>query len=330
MFEKDAGGSPVKSIKVLFFGTTEFSYKCLNHLIEDPQFLVQAIVTKPQQTAGRGMKLKSFPVYTLAKKMNIPVWTPVSLKDSSLLEPLSSLEIDAVIVVDYGLILPPYLLNWFPDRVFNIHTSLLPRWRGAAPISHCLLAGDTKTGVTLQKMVSRLDAGDIVYQLDFDISDQMDSLNLIQKMEGLSFQLLSKYLLLYLKGEIQAVPQEETQVTQAPKIEKSQLSLNWSHSSKDLFNQVRAMVIKNGVHTFYQGLRLKVWSAMYDNESHPEDFGKILLYNDKGLKVACGQGHLYLKEVQLEGRKPQKIAPFLRGFPLKIGHVFGKKNAQNN
>lgn len=315
--------------KVLFFGTTEFSHKCLSHLIEDSQFLVQTVVTKPPQTAGRGMKLKVSPTYTLAEKMGIPVLTPASLKDSSFLEPLSSLEIDAVIVVDYGLILPPYLLNWFSDRVFNIHTSLLPRWRGAAPISHCLLAGDKKTGVTLQKMVSRLDAGDIIYQLEFDILDQMDSLDLIQKMEDLSFQLLSKYLSLYLKGGIQAIPQEEAQVTYAPKIEKSQLNINWSQSSKDLFNQVRAMVIKNGVYTFYQGLRLKIWSAMYDNESHQEDFGKILLYNDKGLKVACGQGHLYLKELQLEGRKTQKIAPFLRGFPLKMGCIFDKEHAKN-
>ena len=307
----------------MFFGTTEFSYKCLNHLIEDSQFAVQAVVTKPEQSSGRGMQLQSSPVYTLAKKKNIPVWTPSSLKYSEPLQSLQSLDISAVVVVDYGLILPPYLLNWFSNRVFNIHTSLLPRWRGAAPIVHCLLAGDQKTGVTLQKMVSRLDAGDIIYQLDFDISNQMNSLDVLKKMESLSLQLLSQYLPSYLEGEISSVSQEESQVTYAPKIEKSQLQIDWSESSINLFNKVRAMVIKNGVYTFYEGLRLKVWSAGYDNESHRENSGKIIRYNDKGLKVACGQGHLYLKEVQLEGRKTQKIAPFLRGFPLKIGHIFG-------
>ena len=311
-------------IKVLFFGTTLFSQKCLHHLMTDSQFTVQAVVTKPEKPAGRGMKPQVSPVYAFAQKMNIPVWTPASLKDSKLLEPLRSLNISTALVVDYGLIVPPYLLSWFSDGFFNIHTSLLPRWRGAAPISHCLLAEDAKTGVTLQKMISRLDAGDVIYQLDFDISEQMNSLDLLKKMESLSFQLLSQYLPLYLKGEISSFPQEESQAVYAPKIEKSQLKINWPHSSKKLFNQVRAMVIKNGAYTFYQGLRLKIWSADYDNESHQESFGKITSYNEKGLKTACGQGHLYLKEVQLEGRKRQKIESFLRGFPLKIGDVFGK------
>lgn len=296
----------------------------------DSQFAVQAVVTKPEKTSGRGMKLHSSPVYTLAKKMNIPVWTPSSLKDSKPLELLKSLDISAVVVVDYGLILPSYLLNWFSDRVFNIHTSLLPRWRGAAPIVHCLLAGDKKTGVTLQKMVPRLDAGDIIYQLDFDISDQMNSLDILKKMESLSFQLISRYLPLYLNGEISSVSQDESLATYAPKIEKSQLKINWSEFAGDLFNKVRAMVIKNGVYTLYQELRLKIWSADYDNESHQEKFGKIVSYHEKGLKVACGQGHLYLKEVQLEGRKIQKIAPFLRGFPLKTGHIFDQENAEKN
>jgi len=312
----------LSKFNILFFGTTAFSCKCLNHLMKDPQFSVQAVVTKPEKSSGRGMALQSSPVYMLARKSNIPVWTPSSLKDSKVLEPIQSLNISAVIVVDYGLILPSYLLNWFSNRVFNIHTSLLPRWRGAAPIVHCLLAGDQKTGVTLQKMVSRLDAGDIIYQLDFDISEQMNSLDILKKMEPLSFQLLSRYLPLYFKGEIFTKPQEESQATYAPKVEKSQLKINWTESSKNLFNKVRAMVIKNGVYTFYQGLRLKVWSVEYDNESHQADFGEIVLCNDKDLKVACGQGHLYLKEVQLAGKKAQKIVPFLRGFPLKIGHVF--------
>lgn len=314
----------MEPIKVLFFGTTAFSQKCLNHLMSDPQFKVQAVVTKPEKPTGRGMKLQSSPVYTFAQKMNIPVWTPSSLKNSKPLEFLRSLDIAVVVVVDYGLLLPPYLLGWFKDYVFNIHTSLLPRWRGAAPISHCLLAGDVKTGVTLQKMVSRLDAGDIIYQLDFDISKRMNSLDLLQKMEVLSFQLLSQYLPLYLKGKIFSAPQEESQAVYAPKIEKSQLQIHWPHSAKQLFNQVRAMVIKNGVYTFYQGLRLKIWSADYDEESHQEDFGKIMSSDEKGLKISCGQGHLYLKEVQMEGRKRQKIQPFLRGFPLKIGDVLGK------
>ena len=311
-------------IKILFFGTTDFSQKCLNHLMTDPQFEVQAVLTKPEKPSGRGMKLQSSPVYAFAKKMNIPVWTPSSLKDSKLLEPLQSLNISSALVVDYGLIVPPYLLNWFKNCFFNIHTSLLPRWRGAAPISHCLLAGDAKTGVTLQKMVSRLDAGDIIYQLSFDISEQMNSSDLLKKMETLSFQLISQYLPLYLKGEISSTPQEESQVVYAPKIEKSQLQIKWNQSSKNLFNQVRAMVIKNGTYTFYQGLRLKIWSADYDNENHSEDCGKIMSYSEKGLKIACGKGCLYLKEVQLSGKQRQKIQSFLRGFPLKIGDTFEK------
>ena len=296
--------------------------------MEDSQFKVEGVVTKPEKTSGRGMKLQASPVYKLAQQRDVPVWTPSSLKNSKILEPLKSLDISAVLVVDYGLLLPSYLLDWFSNRVFNIHTSLLPRWRGAAPLVHCLLAEDKKTGVTLQQMVSRLDAGDIIYQLDFDISEQMNSLDLLKKMEPLSFELISKSLPLFLDGKISPISQNESLVTYAPKIEKSQLKIDWSESSKNLFNKVRAMVVKNGTYTFYKGLRLKIWSAGYDNQSHQEEFGKIVLCNEKDLKVACGQGHLYLKEVQLESRKIQKIATFLRGFTLKEGSLLGEQNAE--
>ena len=307
-------------MKTLFLGTSFFAQKCLEHLANDSQFKIQAVVTRPPQKAHRGMKLQHSPVSVYATENNLPLHTPVSFKDKNEVEFIKKLDIDVVIVVAYGIILPAYFLDWFSDRIVNIHTSLLPQWRGASPVTASLLAGDLQTGVTLQKVSVKMDAGDIIHQLSLDVPLEMNAKDLLSQMEPLACRLLSEFLPLYLKGEITPQVQDESKVTLAKKVQKTELQIDWNQEAKTIHNQVRAFVLHKGAYTFYKGLRLKVLKSVLDSKSSSTP-GQVM-NQDKGLQVACGSGSIWIQEVQLEGKKVQEISAFLRGFKIDIGSSF--------
>ena len=291
-------------IKVLFLGTSEFSKNCLEKILLNPQFKIQAVFTKPDAFSGRGLKKRPSSVKKWATAQKIPVFTPHTFKDPVNLEFILKFDIDIVIIISYGFIIPLYFLKWFPDRVLNVHASLLPRWRGAAPVPHCLLAGDSVTGLTLQKTVLKLDAGDIIHKISIPILQNMDSIDIYQQMERCIPELLFSVVPCYLAGKIKLLPQNEKWATYAPKIQKSQLKVNWGESALKILNSIRAFSSESGVFTFFQGKRFKIFRAEISSESGNK--GEILGYNKKGLLTACGQGALYLKVVQLEGKKKTK------------------------
>lgn len=307
-------------IKVLFLGTPEFSKKCLESLFQDAQFKIQAVWTRPDAPSGRGLKLRPSPVKKWAAGRSIPVWTPQTLKEKKSVEFIKQVNIDVVVVVGYGLILPRYFLNWFLDKAVNIHTSLLPRWRGAAPVPHCLLAGDSMTGATLQKISAQLDAGGIIHQLSFPILSHMSSEDVYRQMEEKAVDLLTNTLPLYLKGQIQAQPQDESKAVYAPKIQKSQLRVNWSCSALKIMNSIRAFACDGGMHAFYKEKRVKIFQAQISPQQGGA--GCILDINEKGILVACRQDSLYLQEVQLAGKKRQPSSSFIRGFQIEKGQKF--------
>ena len=307
-------------IKVLFLGTSEFSKNCLEKIILNPQFKIQAVFTKPDAFSGRGLKKRPSSVKKWAAEQKIPVFTPYTFKDPANLKFILKFDIDIVIMISYGFIIPLYFLKWFPDRILNVHASLLPRWRGAAPVPHCLLAGDSVTGLTLQKTVLKLDAGDIIHKISIPILQNMDSIDIYQQMEKCVPELLFSAIPRYLTGKIKLLPQNEKLATYAPKIQKSQLKVNWGESALKILNSIRAFSSESGVFTFFQGKRFKIFRAEISLESGNR--GEILGYNKKGLLTACGQGALYLKVVQLEGKKKQKIEEFMKGYPLKKGEKF--------
>ena len=309
-------------MNVLFLGTSLFAQKCLEHLLKDSQFNIQAVVTRPEVKSQRGMKFQSSPVGMFAKKHGLSVYAPSSFKNESEIEFIKKLNIDVVIVVAYGVILPRYFLNWFPDRVVNLHTSLLPLWRGAAPVTYSLLHGDVKTGVTLQKVDVRMDEGDMIYQLGLKITPNMNAQELLKKMEPLSFRLLSEFVPQYLNGKIKPVVQDESQATYSKKIQKSQLKIDWSKSSEDIHNQIRAFVLQKGAYTFYEGFRLKILQSTWNSENISTPSQIVSYQEAQGLQVACGKGSLWVQKVQLEGKKTQDIATFIRGFDLKVGSSF--------
>ena len=309
-------------MNTLFLGTSLFSGKCLEHLVQDSNFKIQAVITQPKIKAHRGMKLQSSPVHLCAKKHGLRVYTPSSFKDKNEVEFVKKLNIEVVVVVAYGVILPAYFLEWFPNRVVNLHTSLLPRWRGASPVAYSLLKGDKKTGVTLQKVDLKMDVGDIIHQLELNVSLDINAQELLQKMEPLSFCLLSEFLPRYLIGEIKPTVQDESQATYSKKIQKSQLKINWNEPSELIHNKVRAFILQKGVYTLYQGLRLKVLQSTWDAENTSTPSQIISYQKPKGLQVACGKGSLWIQKVQLEGKKIQDIEAFMRGFKFKIGSSF--------
>ena len=316
-------------MNILFLGTCEFAKKCLDKLLSDSQFHVTAVLTKPPSPSGRGMKQNPSPVHILAQNRSIPVFTPHSLKNKKSIEHTLNMDIHAAIVVSYGLILPEYFLKKFP--CVNIHPSLLPRWRGAAPIERCLQAGDSHTGVTLQKISPRLDAGDIIHQLSFPIPPSMSSEDIDKQIEAFSFQLLSQFLPPFLRGESQAHPQDESLVVYADKINKSEMKIDWQQSANSLFHHIRAFSRIGGAFTYLKGKRLKIFKTAPPSLLKKEDTkkekppaaGTILFYNkEKGWTISCGQGVLELLEVQWEGKKRQSIHEFIKGCRIQTGEVF--------
>ncbi len=308
-------------IKVLFLGTPEFSKNCVEKLSQNSQFKIQAVLTKPDIPSGRGLKKRASPVKMWAEAKNIPVFTPKTFQDEAQIKFIKNFDIDIVLIISYGLIIPDYFLNWFPDRVVNVHTSLLPRWRGAAPVPHCLLAGDKVTGITLQKVIQKLDAGDIIHQIQIPILPHMNSIDIYNQMESLTQSLLIEILPLYLKGKIKTLSQDELKTTYAPKIQKSQLKIKWTWSAVKILNSIRAFASEGGMYAFYQGKRIKIFQA--EMSLKEGDAGLVLDYNkEKGLLVACGEKSLYLKEVQLEGKKKQKIQEFILGCMIRKGQKF--------
>jgi len=323
-------------IPIIFAGTSSFAVQCLKYLLESQFFQVQAIITISDRQGGRGMRWQSSAVKIYSKSLKIPVLIPTQLDQSTFLKEISQFKSQLCVVCSYGKILPPVFLDLFPLSSVNIHPSLLPLWRGAAPIERALMNGDFKTGVSLQIVAHQLDAGDIIGQVSFPIKPTETSIDIYKKAEMASQKLLQKDLVSYVKGESQPTKQDETKVTYAPKIKKKEALICWNQPAQDLHNKVRALVLGPQPYTFFKGERLKI----YKSEVWPEDLihqnqflkqkwsdyseGEIILADNKQLIVACRSSGLGLLEIQRSGHKKQSIQDFLRGMTIKAGDIFKK------
>ena len=309
-------------IKILFLGTPDLAAYCLQVLLSNPQFKVQAVLTKPGKPAGRKLKLRTSPVHELAWRNKISVFTPLSFKDKASCEFVRSLDIDAVVVAAYGVILPNYFLNWFPRRVVNLHPSALPKWRGASPIPYSLLSGDKTGGVTLQIVSQKMDAGDIIHQISFPILDSMDAFDVLKKSKVICAELLCRYLPKYLEGKIKPRPQDEKKVSYSYKIKKEDLRINWKTAPRFVFNHIRAFSASGGAYTFYKNKRLKIFKSKLEKSSLKGPPGQILGFNPKiGMEIAVEKGSVFLTEVQWSGKKRQNIKEFIKGFRFKDGEA---------
>jgi methionyl-tRNA formyltransferase len=296
-------------MKIVFAGTPEFALPSLQMLL-DSRHNVCAVYTQPDRPAGRGRKLHVSPVKALALQANIPVLQPLSLKNPGDLAQLAAFNADLIIVVAYGMILPQTVLDLPRLGCLNVHGSLLPRWRGAAPIHRALIAGDKQTGVTIMQVVLKLDAGDMLHKEVCPITDTDTTHDLHDRLSALGAIGLSKVLVQLKNGLLHAEKQDESQVTYAEKLSKHEAFIDWSQPAQDIARKVRGLNAWPVAQTLYQGEILRIWQAEAIDSKAKEVPGTVSATH-KHMEVATGQGWLRVLEVQLPGGKRLPVHAFL-------------------
>jgi methionyl-tRNA formyltransferase len=288
-------------MKIVFAGTPDFAVPTLQALL-DSEHQICGVYTQPDRPAGRGRKLTASPVKALAVSANLPVFQPENFKQAGALEQLAALEPDLIVVIAYGLILPQAVLDIPKFGSINVHGSLLPRWRGAAPIHRAVMAGDDKTGITIMKVVKKLDAGDMLYKIECPINADSTSSELHDQLAEIGAQGLIQVVNQIEQGTLIAEPQDEALVTYAHKLEKNEAMLDWQKSAQELDRQVRGLNAWPVAQTLYKGEVLRVWrSEVIDGESDLP--AGTISCQQHALDVATGNGILRLLEVQLPGGK---------------------------
>jgi methionyl-tRNA formyltransferase len=307
-------------MKIIFAGTPEFAVPALKSLI-DAGHQVTMVLTQPDRPSGRGMKLKASPVKQLALSHNIAVFQPETLKDSAVQAHIAQEQADVMIVAAYGLIIPTSVLRMPRYGCYNIHASLLPRWRGAAPIQRALLAGDQETGVTIMEVVPALDAGAMVSCAVLPISERDTAQRLHDGLSSLGAKLMVDAMRkLEQDGILPAKPQDESLVTYAHKLEKSEAVIDWHRPAIELSRQVRAFNPFPVAHTMLNGEICRIWMATHVSGSGKP--GEIVDIND-AIYVACGEGLLRIEELQMPGGKRMAAKDFLAGRQLMSGQMLG-------
>jgi methionyl-tRNA formyltransferase len=311
-------------MKIVFMGTPEHAAKILADLIESKHEIL-CVITQPDRPRGRGLKISAPPVKELAQKQGLRVEQPEKAKDGSLAQLLKELKPEIVVVVAYGKILPKEVLDIPKYGCVNIHASLLPKYRGAAPVQWALLNGEKETGVTLMNMNELLDAGEIILQKKIKIQDEDNAVALSKKLFDLGGRLLLDGLEQISKGTSRFIPQQEAQATNAPSIKKESAEIDWRKSAQQIHNRVRAMIPWPVAHTFYKKQQLRILKSelnVLDLETKRKLPGTIVqIVKNEGFIVATGNGHLLIQAVQPAGKKKMKAYDFVIGHDVKIGEV---------
>jgi len=305
-------------MRVVFMGTPEFAVSVLRRLVED-RWEVIAAYTQPDRPKNRGMKLVPTPVKGYAITHEIPVYQPDSCRDEAVLAELRGLEPDVIVVAAYGKLLPQALLDIPKKAVINVHSSLLPQYRGAAPINWAVLNGDKETGVTIQYMAAELDAGDILLAKKTAIDPDEDAGQLYARLAELGGEAASEALALLDRGEAPRTPQVYgPQYQYASMLSREMSPLDWAKPAQTLVNQVRGLIPWPCATTDAAGVRWKVFRAHVGGETAKAP-GTILSAGKDGIAVACGDGRaLVITELQADGGKRMAAADYLRGHPINL------------
>jgi methionyl-tRNA formyltransferase len=333
------------ALRIIFLGTAELSCASLQALAGDAKFQITAVVTQPDRPKGRELKLQPSPVKSLALRLGLPVFQPERARDEKFIAELQALQPDLIVTVAYGQILPPAILELPRHGCLNVHTSLLPKYRGAAPIQWAIANGDTETGVTIMKMDVGLDTGDIGATRRTPIQPEDNSATLHDRLAQLGAELLAQTIPDYIAGNIPPRPQPAEGVSYAAKIKKDDGRIDWNRPAREIWNRLRAFTPWPGAFTFWLGvppsggnvirteeppkgrtpntprpILLKIWKAELFEDSGAA--GEILSADKNGIVVTCGRDALRILELQREGGKRLSAAGFLAGHPLKAGGKF--------
>ena len=313
-------------MRIIFAGTPEFAVPALQALLdaasEGDNIEVCMVLTQPDRPAGRGMQLKASPVKQLALQHNLNVFQPDSLKPADVQAHIAAANADVMIVAAYGLIIPTVVLNMFSKGCYNIHASLLPRWRGAAPIHRALLAGDAETGVTIMEVVPALDAGNMISKSVVPITDADTTQSLHDKLSQSGADLMVQAMRDLIANEkLQSEPQDESLVTYAHKLEKSESAIEWNKSAVEISRQIRAFNPFPVATAQFRGETCRIWFANAINEKTLQKNGEIIALG-VNIHAACGDAVLSISELQMPGGKRQTAQQFVQGQHVKLGETF--------
>lgn len=311
--------------RIVFMGTPDFAVPCLEALIQAGYPVVMA-VTQPDKPVGRKRVLTAPPVKQTAQAHGIPVYQPAKVKNNpEALSTLSEVNADLFVVVAYGKILPQSILDIPGHGCINVHASLLPEYRGSAPIQWSIVNGESVTGVTTMVMDAGMDTGDMLLKTEIEISHQDTAVTLSDKLSQAGAQLLLETLPGYLSGEVKPIPQDNAAATSIPMLKKEDGEIDWTQSATRIYNQIRGFYPWPGTFTSYQGKTLKVIEARLAEPEHPDQGtpGQILETGHDYIRLRCGEGALDLLKVQLAGSKAMDAGSFARGQRLESAQFIG-------
>jgi methionyl-tRNA formyltransferase len=315
----------MSKFRILFLGTPDFAAISLGALIADPHFEIVGVVSQPDRPSGRKMQLKPSPVKELALAHGLTVLTPETVNTDEFRAQIAALSADSAAVVAFGQILGQKFLDLFPHGMVNVHGSLLPRWRGAAPIQRAIMAGDKVTGVALQIIVKKLDAGPVLGSRQIDLTNDIDAVELYGKLQLLGADLLHVEYMDYLRGHLIPQAQDESLVTIAPKIDKAEARINWALSAEQIFNNIRGLAMGPFAYAVRSEQPLKIHKTRVVEAIGAKGApGEVLSVSTGSFQIACGQGILEVLEVQPESRSRQAVSDYLRGYPMQAGEKFAQ------
>lgn len=308
-------------MKVIFMGTPDFSVPVLQGLIDSKEHEVTAVVTQPDKPRGRSGKLVFTPVKQLAVEYGIPVYTPKRVKDPEFVKELSRIPCDVIVVIAFGQILSKEILDLPEYGCINVHASLLPRWRGAAPMQWAIIAGDETTGITTMQMDVGLDTGDMLLTKEVPISPNETGESLHDKMAVLGSELLLETLRQAEEGTLHPIPQNDEDSTYAKMLTKETGKIDWNLDAAQIERYVRGLNSWPSAYSGYKGKTLKIWCAEVLPEVTEEKPGTVVSVEKDSFTVQTGNGCLRILELQLEGKKRMDAGSFLRGVKIEKGDV---------
>jgi methionyl-tRNA formyltransferase len=309
-------------MRIIFAGTPAFAAETLKALI-NTEHEICAVYTQPDRPAGRGRKLTASPVKQLAQEHNIPVEQPINFKSDNAIQTLAGYQADLMIVVAYGLLLPQVVLDTPKLGCINVHASLLPRWRGAAPIQRAILAGDKESGVCIMQMEAGLDTGPVLSEARCPITEEDTAQVLHDRLAILGATTLVETLKDIEQCQRNAKPQNDELTSYASKLDKKEADIDWQDSAQNILRKINAFNPWPVAQTIWHDAIFRIWRAQLVKEEAQQPAGQIIKANKAGIDVATGDGVIRITELQLPGKRAMSVQDFLNANTMKVGDHFG-------
>ncbi|AJP12332.1 TPA: methionyl-tRNA formyltransferase [Clostridioides difficile] len=309
-------------MKIVFMGTPDIAVPCLQKII-DENYEILGVVTQPDKPKGRGKKLGMSPVKELAIENNIPVYQPVKARDKEFIDKIKSLNPDVIVVVAFGQILPKEILEIPKLGCINVHVSLLPKYRGAAPINWVIINGEEKTGVTTMYMDEGLDTGDMILKTEVNLDENITAGELHDKMMNIGAETLKETLRLIEEGNAPREVQNHEEFSYAPIMNKSLGNIDFSKSAREIHNLVRGVNPWPSAYTTYNDVIMKVWKTKVLDEKSTKDVGTIIDVSKDGIKVSTIDNVLLIEEIQMPNKKRMLVGEYIKGNTIETGLVLG-------